>query len=88
MPTRDGIAGFAFTRNPTGPALEAIDVDPVTPGFNLLQPPSGYSRLAIDPTGQWLYSNTDGYRIDQATGALESIGTVSSSSIARVIGRL
>lgn len=89
VPTRDGIAGFAFTRNPTGPALEPIDIDPVTPGFNrLLQPPSGYSRLAIDPTGQWLYSNTDGYRIDPATGALESIGTASSASVARVIGRL
>ena len=88
VPSSDGIAGFAFTRNPAGPALEPIDVDPVTPGFNLLQPPSGVSRLAIDPTGQWLYSNTDGYRIDPATGALESIGTASSAPVARVIGRL
>lgn len=89
VPTKDGIAGFEFTRNPIGPALAPIDIDPVTPGFNgLLHPASGYSRLAIDPTGQWLYSNTDGYRIDPDSGALVSIGTASSASVARVVSRL
>ena len=88
VPTPSGIAGFAFTRNTSGPALEIIDVDPITAGFGLLQPIGGLSRLAIDPTGQWLYSGREGFRIDPDTGGLESIGLVSSAPIVQIIGRL
>ena len=37
----------------------------------LLQPLGGRTWLAIDPTGQWLYSGREGFRIDRDTGALE-----------------
>jgi DNA-binding beta-propeller fold protein YncE len=85
VPTDDGIAAFSFTRNPSGPALVAIDADP----FQTL---GGNGNVVIDPTGQWLYSagsgGTEGFRIDQTTGALTSIGIVSPQSIVQVIGRL
>jgi 6-phosphogluconolactonase (cycloisomerase 2 family) len=93
VPTDDGIAAFSFTRNPTGPALEAIDADPATLAtIELFQTLGASSKVAIDPTGQWLYSpgsgGTEGFRIDQTTGALTSIGIASPQRIAQVIGRL
>jgi DNA-binding beta-propeller fold protein YncE len=93
VPTDDGIAAFSFTRNPSGPALEAIDADPGTPAtIELFQTLGGSDRVVIDPTGQWLYSpgsgGTEGFRIDQATGALTSIGIASPESIVQAIGRL
>jgi 6-phosphogluconolactonase (cycloisomerase 2 family) len=91
VPTDGGIAAFTFTRSPTGPALEAIDADPGSAAY-LFQTLGGNSKLTIDPTGQWLYSpgsgGTEGFRIDQTTGALTSIGIVSSKSIVQVMGRL
>jgi 6-phosphogluconolactonase (cycloisomerase 2 family) len=91
VPTDDGIAAFSFTRSPTGPALETIDADPGTAAY-LFQTLGGSGKLVIDPTGQWLYSpgsgGTEGFKIDQATGAISSIGIVSSKSIVQVMGRL
>jgi 6-phosphogluconolactonase (cycloisomerase 2 family) len=92
VPTDDGIAAFSFTRNLAGPALAAID-DPATPGTgNLFQTLGGNGRLALDPTGQWLYARgsggTEAFRIDQEKGALSSAGIASPQNIVQVIGRL
>ena len=93
VPTDNGIAAFSFTRNATGPALEAIDADPGTPAtIELFQTLGGSGKVVIDPTGQWLYTlgsgGTEGFRIDQTTGGLTSIGIVSPQNIVQVIGRL
>jgi 6-phosphogluconolactonase (cycloisomerase 2 family) len=92
VPTDDGIAAFSFTRNPTGPALQAIDADSGTPAIDLFQTLGGNGRLALDPTGQWLYARgsggTEAFRIDQGTGALASAGIASPQDIVQVIGRL
>lgn len=92
VPTNDGIAAFSFTRNPSGPALTAIDADPGTGPIDLFQTIGANNAVTIDPTGQWLYTpgggGTEGFGIDQATGALTSVGIVSANSIAQVIGTL
>ena len=85
VPTDDGIAAFRFTRNPVGAALALIDLYPTL---------GGNRRLAIDPTGQWLFSpgsaGTEGFRIDQGTGELTSVGIVSPTITGdlKVIGNL
>ena len=93
VPNNNGIAVFRFTRNPTGPALEAVDNDPITAGFQYAVPMGGIRRVTIDPTGQWLFSpgslGTEGFSIDPATGALVSVGLVSPTALnLQVIGNL
>jgi DNA-binding beta-propeller fold protein YncE len=94
VPNGNGIAGFRFTRNPTGPALEAIDNDPATGGLQQAVPMGGSSRVVIDPTGQWLYSpgslGTEAFAIDPATGTLTSAGIASPDELVdlQVLGNL
>lgn len=94
VPNDNGIAIFRFTRNPTGPALVAVDNDPMAVDLQQAVPMGGISRVTIDPTGQWLFSpgslGTEGFSIDPATGALVSVGIVSPTRLdsLQVIGNL